>query len=264
MNGRFSRLEFRAAPEEVHTPAEQSRLGTPVRNAEFHMRTATDAYRRGQFEPALQSYTRALHIDRGQVAAWVGQVQMLVELGEYPEARLWAGKALEVFKNNGDILAARARACAREGDRRGATASSDAATASPGSSPLRWQARGEVMLATSPDRARDCFDRSLTEPQADWFDRIVIARIYLFHRRPAPGQEFARAAVDRRPDDPYAWLILGQSQEMLGWADKAEVSYERSLQLPGDHRDARRALDRVRSYSRAGRLARWFKGRTLP
>ena len=31
------------------------------------------------------------------VAGWLGQVQMLVFLGEYPEAELWARKALELF-----------------------------------------------------------------------------------------------------------------------------------------------------------------------
>ena len=39
---------------------------------------------------ALQLYTRALGQNRAVIPAWVGQVQMLVELGEYHEARLWA------------------------------------------------------------------------------------------------------------------------------------------------------------------------------
>lgn len=258
MNGRFSRLEL--GP---HVPSEESAAehsGTPIRTPEHDMRLATEAYQAGKFENALQQYTRALHGRRGLVAAWVGQVQMLVELGEYPEARLWSDKALELFKSNGDLLAAKSRACLREGDTRAASACSDLSLASPGSSPLRWQARGEVILAKNPDRARDCFQKSLSEPLADWFDRVIIARIYLFHGRAAPALEFAGAAVEMHPTHPSAWLVLGRAQEALGWTDKAEASYQRSLDLPGDHREARGALEHVRSLSASGRFGRWLKG----
>jgi tetratricopeptide (TPR) repeat protein len=258
MNGRFSRLELGGQARQAHT--EDTTAGTPIRSAEHHVRLATDAYQHGRFESALQLYTRALHDNRGFIAAWVGQVQMLVELAEYPEARLWADKALELYKNNGDLLAAKARACLRAGEPGGAIACSDASLTSPGSSPLRWQARGEVLLPRNPDRARDCFDKSLSEPQADWFDRVVVARVYLFHRRPAPGMEFARMAVDLRPSHPYVWLTLGRAQEALGWLDKAESSYERALELPGDHREPRRALEQLHSYSTGGRMGRWLKG----
>jgi tetratricopeptide (TPR) repeat protein len=264
MNGRFSRLELGGVGQTSgsHEALREQPLesGTPIRTPEHDMRLATESYRRGQFESALQLYTRALHGNRALIPAWVGQVQMLVELAEYPEARLWADKALEIFKNNGDLLAAKSRACLRVGDARAATACNDASLTAPGSSPQRWQARGEVMLKANADRARDCFDRSLAEPQADWFDRVVISRIYIFHRRPAPALEFARAGVDLQPSDPYAWLILGRAQESLGWSDKAEASYSRSLELPGDHRDARRALEQLQSRSSASRLGRWLKG----
>ena len=47
------------------------------------------------------------------VAGWVGQVQMLVQLQEYPEADLWSRKGLELFPNNGELLAGRAQAFCR-------------------------------------------------------------------------------------------------------------------------------------------------------
>lgn len=264
MNGRFSRLELggdgASHGQERTRTEEPHEKGTPIRTPDHDLRLAIQAYQAGQFEQALQLYTRALHGNRGFLAAWVGQVQMLVELAEYHEARLWGDKALELFKNSGDLLAAKSRACLRQGDSPAATACSDSSISSPGSSPLRWQARGEVMLSRNPDRARDCFERSLTEPQAEWFDRVVIARIYLFHRRPAPALEFARAGVDLLPSHPYGWLVLGRAQEALGWSDRAEASYSRSLELPGDHSAARSALDQLRSRSSAGRIARWLKG----
>jgi tetratricopeptide (TPR) repeat protein len=261
MNSRFSRLELGdRTPERGDSLGERSGEGTPIRTPEQDLRLATEEHQRGQFERALQLYTRALHGNRGFIPAWVGQVQMLVELAEYPEALLWADKSLELFKDNGDLLAAKSRGCLRQGDARAAAVASDASLTSPGSSPLRWQARGEVMLSKNPDRARDCFERSLAEPQAVWFDRVVIARVYLFHRRPAPALEFARAGVDLMPSHPYGWLVLGRAQEALGWADRARASFMRSLELPGDHGESRRALEQLDSCSRARRVGRRIMG----
>ena len=67
MNGRFSRLELGLQPRQAQTTQDQ--LGTPIRTAEHDLQLATDAYQRGNFESALQLYTRALHGNRG----WMGQ-----------------------------------------------------------------------------------------------------------------------------------------------------------------------------------------------
>ena len=61
----------------------------------------------GHYESALRLYSRALEDDKALVVGWLGQIQMLVQLEEYPEAELWARKALELFPNNGDLLAGR-------------------------------------------------------------------------------------------------------------------------------------------------------------
>ena len=47
---------------------------------------------------------------------------MLVELGEYQEAKLWADKAIEKFPGDPELLAAKAVALARSGDLQGALA----------------------------------------------------------------------------------------------------------------------------------------------
>lgn len=261
MAGRFTRLEINE--EEGHRSridADAQVAGVPVRTPGHDLHLAHESYRRGRFEPALQLYTRALQGDRALIPAWVGQVQMLVELGEYHEARLWSDKALELFKGNGDLLAAKARACLRDRDRPGAIVCSDEAISSPGSSSLRWQSRGEVLLDKRGESARACFEKSLTEPQADWFDRVVIARIYLFHDRAAAAHEFARAATRLEPANGYAWYVVGRAQEGLGWLTEAEASYERSLQLAGEHEDARTALQSLRTQGRCARMGRWFGG----
>jgi tetratricopeptide (TPR) repeat protein len=274
MNGRFSRLEFGerrargpgAAPTgsagqaiRVQAPLQEA-IGTPIQTPALCVRQAVEAYQSGRFEPALQMYTRALQGDRGLVAAWVGQVQMLVELGEYPEARLWSDKALELLRSNGDLLAVKAQACLRQRDAKGAAASSDLSLASPGSSALRWRVRGEVLLRKSADRARDCFEKSLAEPGADWFDRILVARVYLFHGQPTPALAHAQPAAESLVSNSYAWRIVGDCQDAMGWTDRAYTSYHRALQLPGDHDQTRAALRTLQGRSGAARLRRWLGG----
>lgn len=258
MNGRFSKLEVDKHAETRAAPA--AIAGTPVRTPGHDMALADEAFRAGSFEQALQLYTRALREDRSLIRSWVGQVQMLVELAEYPEARLWADKSLELFKNNGELLAAKSRACLRQGDRPAATAASDASLQCPGSSPARWQARAEVLLDRSPDRARDCFERSFTEAGADWFERVVVARAYLFHSAAASAVTYAQAAVQFQPASSYAWLILGRCQQSLGWAAQARESFSRSLQLPGDRTVALAAISALDQRSAPARLLGWARG----
>jgi tetratricopeptide (TPR) repeat protein len=273
LNGRFSRLEFEKQQHAQTGGREQGnqqfapnlrpgeqQTRTPIRTAAQEIQAAVAAYQSGRFDPALQHYTRALGHDRALVPAWVGQVQMLVELTEYHEARLWSDKALELFRNNGDLLAAKSRACLRQGDAGAAMQCSDASLQAPGISIVRWQARGEVLLSRSAARARDCFEKSLAEPAADWFDRIAIARMYLFHDYPANAYEYAQAAAAKGTGRAYCWLVLGQCQEALGWTDEAARSYERCLALDRTQSQATSALVNIQNLSGAERLRRWFRG----
>ncbi|MHC5002530.1 MAG: hypothetical protein ACYTJ0_05345 [Planctomycetota bacterium] len=262
MPGRFSRLEF--DHEHGRERAEEHRAleeGTPVRTAGHYAELAEHACRRGRFESALQHYTRCVREDRTAIPAWVGQVQMLVQLGEYAEARLWADKSLELFRNNGDLLAAKAQAALRDGDRATALAASDASLKAPGSSPWRWEVRGEVLLARGARLYRDCFQKALAEPAADWFDRVVIARILLFHGRAAAALDHAQQAVQRRPAHAYNWLVLAECQSVMGWRSPAEASCRRCLELEPDLHEARVALEAIlRQRSLTGllrRLRRW-------
>jgi len=57
------------------------------------------AFENATFEPALRFYSKVLEYNPGTLAAWTAQVRMLIELGEFREAKLWANKALERFPN---------------------------------------------------------------------------------------------------------------------------------------------------------------------
>lgn len=272
MNGRFSRLEFGSRPGDTTDQASAQaahdagvvEIGEPTRGAAHHHELADRAYRRGEFESALQLYTRALRNDRARVPAWVGQVQMLVELHEFAEGRLWSDKALELFKNNGELLAAKSQACSRQGDRKASLMCSDASVQAAGSSSYRWAVRGEVMLAGAEARARDCFEKSLAEPRADWFDRVVISRIYTFHAKHGAAAEFASLAVALAPAEPYAWLVQSRCCHALGNLVKAREAAARALEIDPRFVAARDAAARLDSAGSGrglfNRLKGWLNG----
>ena len=263
MPGRFTRLEFDEHERARDAKHLQSLEGTPLRDAQHYSTLAVESAQLGRFENALQMYTRCVREDRTMIPAWVGQVQMLVQLGEYAEARLWCDKALELFRDNGDLLAAKSQACLRQGDVAAALALTDASLRSPGMSPWRWEVRGETLLAKGESLFRPCFQKALAESVADWFDRIVIARILLFHDHAVAALDYAQQAIAMRANHPYNWLVLGECQESLGWTQQAETSFLRCLELSPRLDEAQQAIETLRTRSMVSRIGRriggWFR-----
>jgi len=259
MPGRFANLEFeheqRATRAGAHRLRRTHRL--KKRTLPDHLVRAHAEYRWGQFEAALRLYTRALQEDRALIPAWVGQVQMLVELDECHEARVWSDKALELFRNNGDLLAAKAQACVRLHDLTAGAACSDAALQAPGTSPWRWHVRGEVLLARHLKYADECFQKAIAEPAADWFDRVICARINLYYRRFTNALHYLKEAAQLEPTHGYVWLQTGNCQCALGLTAAAQSSYQRCLELRPGFTDAERALDGLAS---GGQFFRWLRG----
>jgi tetratricopeptide (TPR) repeat protein len=254
MTGRFSHLEF----NEGRRRREAQQTGAAQPSAENFLGLADEEYRWGRFERALQFFTRCLGEDRGAVRAWVGQVQMLVQLGECHEARLWSDKALELFRNNGELLAAKAQACVRLGDTASGQACCDASLQAVGSSPWRWEVRGEVLLAGGETLHETCFKKALAEPGADWFDRVIIANMCLFYRRAAAAFEYARQATELSPQAGYAWFVLGNTQRQLGLAGAAMTSYRRCLEIRPGYAEARSAIAQTDAEPFLARLWRWL------
>ena len=170
--------------------------------ADALLTSANQEYQWGRFEPALRLYTRALQEQRTMIPAWVGQVQMLVQLDECHEAHVWCDKGLELFRNNGELLAAKAQACTRLNDLKSAFACSDASLAAPGSSPWRWIARGEVLLARRHKLVAECFQKAVVEAATDWFDhncdRAHPPVLRSHHDSPALRQASGRVGTDAR------------------------------------------------------------------
>jgi tetratricopeptide (TPR) repeat protein len=242
---RFNKLEFNVRKRAAHDAGERDPL---VDDADHWMKKADEARRAGLYEGALVYYSRALELDRSLVAGWAGQVQMLVQLAEYPEADLWGRKGLELFPNNGELLAGRAQAVCRMPDLKQAHALCDGALQQPGQSAYRWQVRGEVMVAARHDQDRYCFDKA-QELDADWLVPLETACIYLHYSGPSKALARARRAVAAAPEAHYAWYVQGICQSELGFSQQARESFERCLESCPRHAAAGKELRRLRNWS---------------
>ena len=106
---RFINLEFGDESNEQRRQGE----GAAIKDEGHYLAEARAAFENANFEQGLRFYSKVLEFNPKNAAAWTGQVRMLIELGEYREAKLWADKALERFPNEPELLAAKAVALGR-------------------------------------------------------------------------------------------------------------------------------------------------------
>ena len=236
---RFEHLEFESEPE---GPSAGLRpVDEAGRDEAYWLRLADEQRRRGLYENALRYYSRALELDKAVVAGWVGQVQMLVLLGEYPEAELWARKALELFRGHGDLMAGRAQALCRSGDVKTAYELCDAALRQEGQSAYRWVVRGELLVRGREDLDRHCFDKAVAA-DPDWLVPLEVALVYRHYGQASKGLLRARQAVEKAPDSAYAWYVQASCEADLDLDRPAEKSLRRCLELAPNHIEATRRL----------------------
>jgi tetratricopeptide (TPR) repeat protein len=225
--GRFVNLEFDSDSEE-----RPQRLEKPLlKDESYYLSEARAAFESGNFESALRFFSKVLEFNPQNVAAWTGQVRMLIELNECKEARLWADKALERFPHDPELLAAKAVALARSGDLQGAISFSDAAIEERGDTPYVWLARADVLLARKERRADFCFEKALLLAPRDWFVAWLAARIRFFYQQFAMALKLLQQAVSWRSDHFLLWLELGLCQKALGLVGPARDSFGLARQL---------------------------------
>jgi tetratricopeptide (TPR) repeat protein len=221
---RFGNLEFDESAQSGHTVP-------TVTDETLWLAEADDALRRGDFEQALRRFSRVAELNPNQPVAWTGQIRMLIELGEFKEASVWADKALERFPRDSDLLAAKAVTLARLGDGKAALAFSDAAIAEQGESPYVWLARGDVLLARGEKRAEYCFARALTRAAQDWVWPWLASRIHLFYQKLSLALKLVRQALTLDTAQPVIWLQMGRCQLALAMTAAAEESFAQARQL---------------------------------
>lgn len=255
---RFDKLEFEPDPQD---PRRKPAPRQDEKDHEHWVRSAQDQRRSGCYEMALRYYSRALELEKSLVVAWTGQVQMLVMMREYPQAALWSRKALELFPGNSELLAGQAQAECRQGRLKEAMAASDASLAARGESAYRWQVRGELMIVSRSRNDRQCFDKAQIVDN-DWLVPLESALIYCEHSGYSLAQQRAQLAVERAPQAPYAWYVLGTCQRHVGFDTAAARSFERCLELAPNHADAGTALAEIEGGGLSlGRMFRRIFGR---
>jgi len=233
--GRFASLEFGEAGPEAQAPAapraEARGPAAELRDADFYLRQAVAQELEGSFEAALRCYSAALGENPLLLDAWVGQLRVLLDLEEYPEARLWADKALERFPDNPQVLAAKSVALHRMGHKRDARALNDAAVQGKGEWPLVWLCRGELMMRDSSPAATECFNRALRGEGPKGPLLIRIGELLLRGGHYSTALTALQRAAAALPEAARAWYLMGQAQEELGMAAQARVSYQQAATL---------------------------------
>lgn len=253
---RFGNLEFGSEHEgrAGHEPSSR-------RDERYYLSQAQESFEAGRFEQALRHFAKVLEFNPRQAAAWTGQVRMLVELGEFSEARLWADKALATFPDEPELLAAKAVALARSGDLGGAMSYSDAAVESRTNTPYIWLSRADVLLARAEKRAEYCLEKALTLAEGNWFVLWLASRIQSFYQHFARGLKLAQQGLALEPGRAVLWLQAGQCQLALGLAAQARNSFDQARELDPEceaERWQNRAAESSFLDKLTGRWRQWF------
>jgi tetratricopeptide (TPR) repeat protein len=230
-----------------------------VKDEAFYRAEAQAAFENAEFEQALRLYGKLLEFNPNNAAAWAGQVRMLIELGQYREAGVWADKALERFGRDAELLAAKGVALGRSGDLQGALAFSDSAMEERGDAPYVWLARGDVLLARKESRADYCFEKALQVAPQDWFVAWLGARVRYFYNQFALALKLLQQAVELNATHFLVWLELGRCQQALGLAGPARHSFAQARQLNPKCNEAMLALTRLSGMGVGPRVRGWWR-----
>jgi len=253
---RFANLEF---DDGKRARLKGGATGTPIRDAAFFHCKAEDYYLTGDFEAALQNYSRALEQNSAFFEGWFGQVRMLIEMGEYEESILWADKALELFPDHPDLLAAKSVASCRGGALDKAMAYSDNAISRKGVTPYVWIARAEALLARRSKTAGHCLANAINiAGNAAPIVRMEAGRLLLRSGQCLTAMDHLRKAMSDLPKAALAWLELGRCQAALGLPE-AEVTFTQCLILRPDWKRAENALARFRNRGLFSRIRGMFR-----
>jgi tetratricopeptide (TPR) repeat protein len=245
---RFKQLEFGEPSEGPKNGTGPVPSGEPVRDEKYWHDLAVTFWLAGDFEIALRNYSRSLEAKTNFLEGWAGQVRMLIELGEYAEARKWADKAMELFPDSPDLLAGKAVAAARDALWEEASAASDKAIAQPNAGPRVWLSRAETLMLHHQTVAETCISNALSNAgRLKSVMHLEGGRLFYRTGNYYRAVDHLNLAVRMLPKSALAWFELGRCQEMLG-RPEASVTLEQCLRLRPDWREPRSLLDNRRSW----------------
>jgi tetratricopeptide (TPR) repeat protein len=241
---RFSQLEFGG---DDAAPKSGKSHGEPVRDAEYYYREATKYWLAADYEIALRHYSRVLEQNSTLFEGWSGQVLMLIELGEYHEAGVWADKAMELFPEHPELLALKALACARDARMDDAVAYSDNSVGKDNLTPRVWLTRAEIFLDRKGPIAEGCIKKAIScAGKQGPIVKLEAGRLLRRKRKYVLAIEYLKEAVQGLPRSPLAWYELGCCQGGLGLPE-AVHSIEQCLNLRPEWTEAKQMLGKLQN-----------------
>ncbi len=248
---RFTRLEFGDSKPKKRPG------GEPVRDAEYLYKKAYQYWFAADFELALRNFSRVIEEDSSFFNAWSGQIVALIELGEYPEAILWADKALEFFPEHSELFALKAVSYSRDAKYEKAIAFSDNAVSKENVTPRVWLSRAEVLLHRKSAVAENCISKAMKNcAQQDPVIKLEAARLLRRKRKYSKAIQFLNDVVQKVPKSALAWYELGCCQSKMG-LPQAKVSLEQCCLLRPDWIEAKKEFKRA---GKRGIFRRLFGG----
>lgn len=260
--GRFSWLEMDGKGPAAESAARPSRRDMDEQTC---LATAEGCLRQGQYENALQWYSRALRFAIDLEGAWLGQVLCLLFMEESLEANIWADRALERFQDSPDLLAAKAMALGRSRSIAAAMPYSDAALEVKGRAvgPFPWIVRGDLLLCGDNSRpaAERCFNKALELAGGDWYVHYLIGYCQL--SKGLADQALLRFSAGLELDRANTLLLcaLGECHKHLGEVDEALRAYRRAREADPLCKYARQQITELEQVGFLGRFWRWLRGR---
>jgi tetratricopeptide (TPR) repeat protein len=240
---RFSQLEF--GGDEAEPKGGAKSHGETVRDAEHYYREATKYWLAADFELALRNYSRILEQNSTIFEGWAGQVLMLIELGEYREAGVWADKALELFPEHPELLALKALACVRDAKLDQAVAYSDNSVGKENLTPRVWLTRAEIFLDRKGPIAEGCINKAVgCANKLGPIVKLEAGRLLRRKRNYVFAIRYLKEAVQDLSHSPLAWYELGCCQASLGLPE-AVHSLEQCVNLRPDWDEAKDMLRKV-------------------
>jgi tetratricopeptide (TPR) repeat protein len=240
---RFSQLEFGEKK-----PEKERSEGEPVRDADYYLKTALKYWLAGDFEVALRNYSRVLEHNNLSIEGWVGQVLMLIELGEYKEALIWSDRALKLFPEHAELLAAKAVACSRDALEEKAVAYSDNSISKDDVTSRVWLARAEVMMNRKSQIMEGCISKAISGAgKKAAIIKLEAARLLRKKGNCSAAIGYLNEVVESFPKSALAWYELGCCQAKLGLS-QAKATLKQSLEFHPDWEEAKSELKKCEGF----------------
>lgn len=217
-----------AAPRREFAPGDAGGADVDVQTL---LGEAQRAHERGDFEKALRVYGRCLQRDRVLAPAWLGQVRVLLDMGQFEEAETWVEQAGKVTGEVPAILALRSVVMSRRGKLDEARAWSDRAMKDASDAPETWLARAEVIYASRNERvARTTLDKA-HERCPGGAAALRCGEVALEAGDFVAARQWLERAARALPDSPLVALRRGVMEAREGHADAARQHLQRALVL---------------------------------